>query len=80
VLSGTWKHAIFPFDALQIPSNFRGIDVISRPFVNAAHHHGIQVHVWTIDDPTEMYQLLAAGVDGIVTDLPDVLLKVLTKQ
>lgn len=80
VLSGTSEHAMFPFDALQIPPTFRGIDVISPRFVSAAHHHGIQVHVWTIDDPAQMYQLLSVGVDGIITDLPDVLLEVLAKQ
>ncbi len=79
VLSGTWRDALFPFDALQIPPVFHGLNVISPEFLGAAHHHGIQVHVWTIDDPTEMFELAAAGVDGIMTDLPDVLLEVLAK-
>ena len=80
VLAGAWKHAMFPFDALQIPTSFRGMKVITPRFVEAAHHHGIQIHVWTIDDPGEMEELLAAGVDGIMTDLPDVLLDVLAKH
>lgn len=79
VLSGTWKHAMFPFDALQIPPVFRGKKVITPQFLHAAHHHGIQVHVWTVDDPAQMYQLASAGVDGIMTDVPDVLLEVLAK-
>jgi glycerophosphoryl diester phosphodiesterase len=80
VLAGTWKHAMLPFDALQIPRYYHRIDVTTPRFVEAAHHHGIQIHVWTIDDPAEMYELLAAGVDGIMTDLPDVLLEVLAKR
>lgn len=80
VLGGAWKHAMFPFDALQIPRTFHGIDVITPRFVEAAHHHGIQIHVWTIDDPSEMLELLLAGVDGLMTDLPDVLLEVLGKH
>jgi glycerophosphoryl diester phosphodiesterase len=80
VLTGAWKHAMFPFDALQIPPSFRGMRVITPRFVEAAHHHGIQIHVWTIDDPTEIEDLLAAGVDGIMSDLPDVLLEVLAKH
>lgn len=80
VLAGAWRHAMFPFDALQIPRSFRGKNVITPRFVEAAHHHGIQVHVWTIDDPAEMYELLAIGVDGLMTDLPDVLLEVLAKH
>lgn len=79
VLSGTWRNAVFPFDALQIPPMFRGMNVITPQFLDAAHRHGIQVHVWTINDPAEMYDLASAGVDGIMTDLPDVLLEVLAK-
>ena len=80
VLSGTWKRAMFSFDALQIPPTFRGMKVITPRFVEAAHHHGIQIHVWTIDDPIQMYELLSAGVDGVMTDLPDVLLGVLAER
>lgn len=80
VLSGTWRNAVFAFDALQIPPTFHGKNVITPRFMEAAHHHGIQVHIWTIDDPAEMFQLAAAGVDGIMTDVPEVLLEVLAKQ
>ena len=55
------------------------MDVITPKFLDAAHHHGIQVHVWTIDDPVQMFEFATAGVDGIMTDLPDVLLEVLSK-
>jgi glycerophosphoryl diester phosphodiesterase len=33
--------------------------------------------VWTIDDEDDMRRLLAWGVDGIMTDRPDVLARVL---
>lgn len=79
VLSGTWRDALFAYDALQIPPTFHGKNVITPKFLDAAHHHGIQVHVWTIDDPVQMFELANAGVDGIMTDLPDVLLEVLSK-
>jgi glycerophosphoryl diester phosphodiesterase len=79
VLSGTWRDALFAYDALQIPPTFRGMDVITPQFLEAAHHHGIQVHVWTIDDPVQMFEFVNRGVDGIMTDLPDVLLEVLAK-
>jgi glycerophosphoryl diester phosphodiesterase len=78
-LTGTWRNAVFPFDALQIPPRFKGIDVISPRFIEAARYHGIEVHVWTINDPDEMAALARAGVDAIMTDLPDVLLEVLAE-
>lgn len=80
VLTRTWKHAMFPFDALQIPPTFRGRQVITPRFVEAAHHHGIQIHVWTINERAEMESLLARGVDGLMTDLPELLLEVLAKH
>ena len=71
---------MYAFDALQIPTTFRGMKLITPRFVEAAHRHGVQIHVWTIDDPAEMEELAATGVDGIMTDFPDVLLEVLAKH
>ncbi len=48
--------------------------------VQAAHAVGMQVHVWTINDPAEMQQLLDLGVDGIITDRPDLLNDVIVKK
>ena len=63
-------------DALQLPSR-RGGRVVDRRLLTAAHAAGKQVHVWTVNDPEEMSRLLALGVDGIVTDRPDLLNDVL---
>lgn len=56
--------------ALQIPSEFAGQPLVTPELVSCAHAHGMQVHVWTIDEPDEMAALLALGVDGIVTNFP----------
>lgn len=79
VLSGSSDRTTFPFDALQIPPTYKGRNVITPAFVEAAHRHGIQVHVWTINDPNQMRHLLSAGADAVMTDLPDVLLEVLAE-
>lgn len=64
-----WKPAAV---ALQIPPSWDGRALVTEESVAAAHRLGVEVHVWTIDDPGEMERLLALGVDGIVTDRPDV--------
>lgn len=61
-----------PGTALQIPPSWEGRDLVTAESVRAAHAVGLEVHVWTIDDPGEIARLLRLGVDGIVTDRPDV--------
>ena len=51
--------------------------VLTPRLISAAHRHGVEVHVWTVNDPDEMRRLVALGVDGIVTDRADVALEVL---
>lgn len=63
----------------QIPLHVRGFPLLSRDLISTAHRLDMQVHVWTVNDPGVMERLLAAGVDGIVTDnttaLRDLLLR-----
>ncbi|MDT0203538.1 glycerophosphodiester phosphodiesterase [Nocardioides sp. AE5] len=63
--------------ALQIPHRRHGIRVTSRWLVRKAHSQGVHVHVWTIDDPVEMNDLIDLGVDALMTDRTDVLKDVL---
>ena len=62
------------------PSGPTGITVVNERFVRNAHRRGVPVHVWTIDDPGEMHRLLDLGVDGIMTDRPEVLRDVLVER
>lgn len=64
----------------QVPTHIKGRTLVDERFVKAAHDRGIQVHVWTIDDPAEMDRLLDLGVDGIMTDRPAVLKQVLQER
>jgi glycerophosphoryl diester phosphodiesterase len=42
-----------------------------------AQERGVDVNVWTVNDPGELTRLAAAGVDALITDVPDVALEVL---
>lgn len=65
------------YEAFQVPEESDGIPVVIESFVRNAHGRGLQVHVWTINDPDDMQRLISLGVDGIMTDRPDVLLEML---
>ena len=65
------------FHALQVPRENSGITVMTASFVRAAHERGLYVEPWTINDPEEMRQYIEWGVDGIMTDRPDLMLEVL---
>ncbi|MFE1290801.1 glycerophosphodiester phosphodiesterase [Streptomyces sp. NPDC058751] len=63
--------------AAQVPETQSGVPVVDLRFVRAAHARGLQVHVWTVNEPERMHRLLDLGVDGIMTDHIDTLRKVL---
>jgi glycerophosphoryl diester phosphodiesterase len=53
------------------------VPIVTPGFIRAAHARGLRVDVWTIDTEADMRRLLGHGVDGIMTDQPDVLAKIL---
>jgi glycerophosphoryl diester phosphodiesterase len=65
------------YQALQGPETYHGLHVVTPGFVRAAHEQGLRVDVWTINSEADMRRLLGYGVDGIMTDRPDILAKVL---
>ncbi|MEL4505771.1 glycerophosphodiester phosphodiesterase [Luteococcus sp. H138] len=72
-----------PGVALQLPVEHsvrgRRVRLLTPWLLDAAHRRGKVVHVWTINDATQMHELIDQGVDGLVTDeiavLRDVLLE-----
>jgi glycerophosphoryl diester phosphodiesterase len=64
-------------DALQIPVRMKGATLVDEKLIQAAHDAGKHVHAWTINEPAEMRRLLDLGVDGIITNRPDLLNEVL---
>jgi glycerophosphoryl diester phosphodiesterase len=69
-----------PYDALQVPVEYGGREVVTPRFVKAAHNRGVRVDVWTIDEPEEMRRLLDLGADVIMTNRPEVLEGVLGER
>jgi glycerophosphoryl diester phosphodiesterase len=67
-------------DALQVPPEYLGWRLVTAESVAAAHRSGLEVHVWTVNDEAEISQLLALGVDGIITDFPLRLLRLLQRR
>lgn len=67
-------------DALQVPLFWEGRQVTTPRLIREAHRRNLPVHVWTIDDPDTMALLLEWGADGIQTDRPDLLSRVLHEK
>jgi len=61
-----------PYRAFQIPEMSGRTRVVSPRFVELAHRAGVLVQVWTVDEPEDIRRLLDWGVDGIISDRPDV--------
>ncbi len=56
--------------ALQIPAEFAGQPLVRPALVDHAHRFGVQIHVWTINEPEQMEHLLDLGVDALISDFP----------
>lgn len=67
-------------NCLQVPPGLGRITVVDERLLAAAHALGLPVHVWTVNEASDMERLLDLGVDGIMTDRLDTLKTVLTKR
>jgi glycerophosphoryl diester phosphodiesterase len=65
-----------PYQAFQVPETSGNTRVVSPRFVRVAHRAGVVVQVWTVDNPDDIRRLLDWGVDGIISDRPDVAVEV----
>ena len=52
-------------------------ELVDRSLVERARALGLALHAWTVNDADELQRLAALGVDGLITDVPDVALAVL---
>lgn len=82
LLTKAWLGGLFSpeFHSLQVPKESSGITVMTPGFVQAAHARNLKVEPWTINDPEQMKLYIEWGVDGMITDRPDLLLEILGRK
>lgn len=78
--SNDWRGYRPPGLAFAVPVQWRGTQIVSLPFLEAAHRVGCEVFVWTVNEPRQMRDLLDLGVDGLITDYPERLGRVATRR
>lgn len=67
-------------DVLQVPTQYKGLELVTAATVRRAHKLGLKIHVWTINDPVRMHALFDVGVDGVMTDRADLLAEVMRQR
>ncbi len=60
----------------QVPVRQQGIEIITPHFIRTMHKRGAVIQVWTINDEEEMRRLYQMGVDSVMTDKPELAIKV----
>lgn len=82
LLSKAYLHPFYRpnIDAIQIPTSQSGFNLKTNSLIKHAHRAGLHVHYWTINDEQTMRVLINMGVDGIITDRPDLLIQILEEK
>ena len=65
--------------AFQVPEKWGPLQLVDSRFIASVHARNAQVHVWTVNREEAMRRLIDLGVDGLITDYPDRLLRVLER-
>ncbi len=60
------------YSAFQVPEYAGRLRVVSPAFVTQAHRGGARVDVWVVDQPDDITRLFSWGVDGVISDRPDI--------
>ena len=69
------RHA--PYEVYQVPERVGLMTrIVSPRFIRDAHHAGFKVQVWTVDEDADMRRLLEWGVDGLISNRPDVAVRI----
>ncbi len=65
---------------IQIPLKWKGIKILTRNLIQKAHKSNLLIHVWTINDRKIINNLIDLGVNGIVTDEPELLMEIMKER
>ncbi len=65
--------------AFQVPESNSGILVVRPEFISGARNRNVQVHIWTPNTHEEIQKFIDMGIDGIMSDRPDILMKLLDR-
>ena len=68
-------HGNFSADAAQVPEYDNKTLIITKSFIRNLHKKGVKVHVWTVNEKSEMRRFYDMGVDAIITDNPGLLIE-----
>jgi glycerophosphoryl diester phosphodiesterase len=79
-LNGMVRRLTAPVQALQIPTSKGLIRFDSPGFISAVSSAGLELHYWTINEPSEMKRLIGLGAHGIVTDRTELAVNTLGMQ
>jgi len=79
-LSPVVRAALRGLAAVQVPEKAIGLRITTARMIARLHAAGVEVHVWTVNDPQRMRELLDLGVDGLVTDRADLALEVVRSR
>jgi glycerophosphoryl diester phosphodiesterase/membrane-associated phospholipid phosphatase len=69
-----------PGEVFQVPEDFDGRRVVTPRFTRAAERLGVEVQVWTVNEPEQMHRLLDAGAHALITDYPDRVVEVVAER
>jgi glycerophosphoryl diester phosphodiesterase len=71
-----WPIRRAPFGGYQVPEIAGRVRVASPRFIRYAHRANLRVQVWTVDDEADMKRLLGWGADGLISNRPDLAVRV----
>jgi glycerophosphoryl diester phosphodiesterase len=75
-----WPVRRVPYGGYQVPEESGGHRIVSPRFIRHSHAAGLRVQVWTVDDEPDMRRLLAWGVDGLISNRPDLAVQVVGRH